>query len=162
MPGILDWAGMDLAFPPMRTRMAILTGMVVLVVACGGGDASTTTTSTSTTVATTTTEPTTTTTMATTTSTIAETTTTAQAIDVTIVAGVVEGPGTVSVAVGDQVSVWVLSDVDAEIHVHGYDVFFEAAAGVPTEVALTADVIGIFEVELEETHTPLFALEVTP
>ena len=74
----------------------------------------------------------------------------------------IAGPSTVSVAVGDRVSVWVLSDVDAEIHVHGYDVFFEAAAGVPTEVALTADVPGIFEVELEETHTPLFALEVTP
>ena len=147
----------------MRTRMAILTGIVLLVVACGGGDASTTTTSTTTTITTTTTEPTTTTTtIATTTSTVAETTTTAQAIDITVEAGVVAGPGTVSVAVGDQVSVWVLSDVDAEIHVHGYDVFFEAPAGVPTEVALTADVPGIFEVELEETHTPLFALEVTP
>jgi plastocyanin len=147
----------------MRTRMAVLTGIVVLVVACGGGDASTTTTSTTTTVPTTTTEATTTTTtLATTTSTLAETATTARAIDVTVVAGAVEGPGTVSVAVGDRVSVWVLSDVDAEIHVHGYDVFFEAPAGVPTEVALTADVPGIFEVELEETHTPLFALEVTP
>ncbi len=147
----------------MRTRMAILTGIVLLVVACGGGDASTTTTSTTTTITTTTTEPTTTTTtMATTTSTVAETTTTAQAIDITVVAGEVAGPGTVSVAVGDQVSVWVVSDVDAEIHVHGYDVFFEAAAGVPTEIALIADVPGIFEVELEETHTPLFALEVTP
>ena len=146
----------------MRMRMAVLTGVVLVVVDCGGGDAATTTSTTSSTIPTTTTEPTITTTMATTTSTIAETTTTAQAIDVTVVAGVVEGPGTVSVAVGDQVSVWVLSDVGAEIHVHGYDVFFEAPAGVPTEVALTADVPGIFEVELEETHTPLFALEVTP
>jgi plastocyanin len=147
----------------MRTRMAILTGIVLLVFACGGGDASTTTTSTTTTITTTTTEPTTTaTTMATTTSTVAETTTTAQTIDITVEAGAVEGPGTVSVAVGDQVSVWVLSDVDAEIHVHGYDVFFDAPAGVPTEVALIADVPGIFEVELEQTHTPLFALEVTP
>jgi hypothetical protein len=145
----------------MRSRMAILTGIVLLVVACGGGDASTTTTSTTTTITTTTTTPTTTTTMATTTSTVAETTTTAQAIDITVEAGVVAGPGTVSVAVGDQVSVWLLSDVDAEIHVHGYDVFFEAPAGVPTEVTLIADVPGIFEVELEQTHTPLFALEVT-
>jgi len=147
----------------MRTRMAILTGIVLLAVACGGGAASNTTTSTTTTISTTTTEPTTTTTtMATTTSTVAETTTTAQTIDITVEAGVVAGPGTVSVAIGDQVSVWVLSDVDAEIHVHGYDLFFEAPAGVPTEVALTADLPGIFEVELEETHTPLFALEVTP
>lgn len=146
----------------MGTRMAILTAILLLVVACGGGDVATTTTSTTITISTTTTEPTTTSTVATTTSTVAETTTTAPAIDITIEAGVVSGPGTVSVAVGDQVSMWVLSDVDAEIHVHGYDVIFEAAADVPIEVALTADVPGIFEVELEETHTPLFALEVTP
>lgn len=146
----------------MRTRMAILTGVLLLVVACGGGDAATTRSSTSTTIPTTTTEPTTTTTMATTTSTVAETTTTAQAIDVTFEGGVVAGPGTVSVAVGDQVSILVLTDTDAEIHVHGYDLFFGATAGVPTEIALTADVPGIFEVELEETHTLLFELEVTP
>jgi len=142
--------------------MVILTGVLLLVAACGGGDAATTTSSTSTTIPTTTTEPTTTTTMPTTTSTVAQTTTTARTIDVTFEGGVVEGPGTVSVAVGDQVSIWVLTDTDAEIHVHGYDLFFEATAGVPTEIALTADVPGIFEVELEETHTPLFELEVTP
>ena len=146
----------------MGIGMAILTGIVVLVVACGGGEAATTTTSTTTTISTTTTEPTTTTTVATTTSTVAKTTTTARTIDITIEAGVIAGPSTVSVAVGERVSVWVLSDVDAEIHVHGYDVLFEAPSGVPTEVTLTADVPGIFEVELEETHTPLFALEVTP
>ena len=146
----------------MRIGMAILTGIVLLVVGCGGGEAATTTTSTTTTVPTTTTQRTTpTTTVATPTSTLDGTTTT-QTIDVTVEAGVVAGPSTVSVGVGDRVSVWVLSDVYAEIHVHGYNVFFEAPAGVPTEVTLTADVPGIFEVELEETHTPLFALEVTP
>ena len=59
-----------------------------------------------------------------------------------------------SVTVGDRVSVWVVSDVDAEIHVHGYDVFFEAPAGVPTKVALTADVPGIFEVEIGRSPHP--------
>jgi hypothetical protein len=147
----------------MRTRIAILTGIMLVVVACGGGDATTTTTATSTTIPTATTGPTTTsTTIAATTSTVPETTTTAQAIDVTFEGGVVAGPGTVSVAVGDDVSVWVLTDTDAEIHVHGFDVFLEATAGVPIEIALTADVPGIFEVEIEETHTPLFELEVTP
>jgi len=145
----------------MRTRMAILTGIVLLVVACGGGDASTTTTSTTTTISTTT-EPTTTTTMATTTSTVVETTTSAQTVDVFIESGEVAGPTTFSFTVGDAASIWVLSDVDAEIHVHGYDLFFEAMAGVPIEIALTVDVPGIWEVELEETHVPLFVLEVTP
>jgi hypothetical protein len=147
----------------MRTRMTILTGVVLLLAACSGGDAATTTSSTSTTVPITTTEPTNTTTTApTTTTTFASTTIAGQEIDVSVEGGAVVGPGRITVAVGEQVSVWVLSDVDAEIHVHGYDLFFEATAGVPIEVALTADVPGIFEVELEQTHTPLFALEVTP
>ena len=146
--------------PRMRTGMTILTG-VLLLVSCGGADAASTTSSTSTTTPTTATEPTTTT-MATSTSTAAGTATTAQTIDVSIESGEVVGPTAFSFTVGDAVSIWVVSDVDAEIHVDGYDVFFEAAAGVPTEVALTADVPGIFEVELEGTHTPLFALEVTP
>ncbi len=147
----------------MRTRMAILTGIVLLVVACGGDDAATTTSAIISTVPTTTTQPTTTTTSAPTTTTAVATTTTAgQEIDVTVEAGVVVGPGRFTFTVGDPVSIWVLSDVDAEIHVHGYDLFFEATVGVPIEIALTADVPGIFEVELEQTHVPLFALEVTP
>ena len=85
-----------------------------------------------------------------------------QTIDVSIESGEVVGPTTFSFTVGDAVSIWVLSDVDAEIHVHGYDLFFEATAGVPIEIALTVDVPGIWEVELEETHVPLFVLEVTP
>jgi hypothetical protein len=146
----------------MRIRTAILTGIVLLVVACGGDEAATTTTSITTSVPTTTTQPTTTTTTMSTTSTVAETTTTAQTIDVSILSGEVVGPTTFSFTVGDAVSIWVLSDVDAEIHVHGYDLFFEAMAGVPTEIAMTVDVPGIWEVELEETHVPLFVLEVTP
>jgi hypothetical protein len=67
----------------------------------------------------------------------------------------------VTAILGDQVSVWVLSDVDAEIHVHGYDLFFDATAGVPIEVSLLADLPGIFEVEVEGSHTLLFDLEVT-
>ncbi len=142
--------------------MTILTGVLLLLVSCGEGDAATTTSSTSTTTPATTTQPTTTTTLASTTSAAAATTTTAQAIDVTIESGEIVGPTTFSFTVGDAVSIWVLSDVDAEIHVHGYDVFFEATAETPAEIALTVDVPGIFEVELEETHVPLFVLEVTP
>jgi hypothetical protein len=140
--------------------MSVLLAAALLIGACGGGEAATTTT-----VATTTTSTlatTTTTAPATTTSTLAQTTTTGQEIDVFVEAGQVVGPTTFSFAVGDHVSIWVLSDVDAEIHVHGYDLFFAAKAGVPIEIALTADVPGIFEVELEGTHTPLFLLEVTP
>jgi hypothetical protein len=81
---------------------------------------------------------------------------------VTVQAGEVVGPERFSFAVGEQVSVWVLSDTSDEIHVHGYDLYFETQPGIPTEIALTADVPGIFEVELESSHLPLFELEVTP
>jgi hypothetical protein len=60
------------------------------------------------------------------------------------------------------VSIWVLADTSDEIHVHGYDVYFETQPGTPIEVGLIADVPGIFEVELESSHLPLFELEVTP
>jgi hypothetical protein len=146
----------------MRIKMTILIVVPFLVVACEGGDAATTTTPPTVSSTTTTMATTTTTTIVATTSTLGETTKTDPEIDLTVAAGEVSGPDRFTFAVGDPVSVWVLSDVDAEIHVHGYDLFFEASAGVPVEIALTANVPGIWEVELEETHVPLFALEVTP
>jgi len=141
----------------------MLAGMVLLVTACGGDPAATTTTSstTTTTAPTTTTVAPTTTTEATTT-TIAATTTTSRPIDVFYEGGQVVGPGRFTFPLGEEVSIMALADVDDEIHVHGYDLFFTALAGVPIEIALTADVPGIFEVEMESSHTLLFELEVTP
>jgi hypothetical protein len=143
--------------------MAGLLGVLLAIAACSGGAGTTTTTSTTSTlpIVTTTTQAVTSTTVPTTT-TLAVTTTTAVPIDVNVQTGEVAGPERFSFAIGEQVSVWVLSDIDDEIHVHGYDRYFEAIAGVPVEVALTADVPGIFEVELESSHIPLFELEVTP
>lgn len=155
----------------MRSRLLTLAGLALVIAACGGGENEATTTSvtqpqtTTTTQAATTTSmtvPPTTTTASLPPTTRAVTTTTTQQIDVTFEGGVVRGPERITAAVGDQVSVWVLTDVDAEIHVHGYDLFFPATAGTPVEISLTADVPGIFEVEIEDTHTPLFELEVTP
>ena len=142
--------------------MTILTAVLLFASACGGGTDATTTTPSTVPTTPTTVPTTTTTTNAATISTVGETTTTGQEIDVIVDAGEVSGPGRFTFTVGDPVSIWMLSDVDAEIHVHGYDLFFEAMAGVPIEIALTADVPGIWEVELEETHVPLFVLEVTP
>jgi hypothetical protein len=81
---------------------------------------------------------------------------------VTVSAGEVAGPERFSFAIGDEVSISLLADTSDEIHVHGYDVYFETQAGTPIEVAFIADVPGIFEVELESSHLPLFELEVTP
>ncbi len=144
----------------MRSTLLILAGVALVVSACGGGDEVATTPSVAVS-STTTTTVTPTTTLPQTTTTIVATTTTTEQIDVSFEGGVVTGPERISAAIGEQVSVWVLSDVDAEIHVHGYDLFFDATAGVPLEVVLTADVPGIFEVEVEGAHTLLFELEVT-
>ena len=149
----------------MRTRPAGLLVVVLAISACSGGaEIATTTSSTSTTpiVTSTAAAVASTTIPAPTTTAVASTSSTTQAINVTVQAGEVAGPERFGFAIGDPVSVWVLSDIDDEIHVHGYDRYFEASAGVPVEVALTADVPGIFEVELESSHIPLFELEVTP
>jgi hypothetical protein len=148
----------------MRARITVLMAVLLVITACGvGGDAASTTTSTQAPSSSTTTTPTTTSTVPapTTTAGLSPTTTTTQPIDVTLEGGTVTWPGRVTAILGDQVSVWVLSDVDAEIHVHGYDLFFDATAGVPIEVSLLADLPGIFEVEVEGSHTLLFDLEVT-
>ncbi|HUG33035.1 MAG TPA: hypothetical protein VMM14_09115 [Acidimicrobiia bacterium] len=71
-----------------------------------------------------------------------------------------EGPDVVRVALGETVEV-VLADVDDEIHVHGYDLFFELRAGVPYQLTFTADVPGIFEVETHDTRVHLFDVEVS-
>jgi hypothetical protein len=88
--------------------------------------------------------------------------TTVQQIDVYFEGGQVVGQDQFSYALGGQVSVWVLSDTDDEVHVHGYDLFFTVKAGVPLEISVTAEIPGIFEVELESTDTLLFELVVAP
>lgn len=70
--------------------------------------------------------------------------------------------GRVEVPMGSEVVLTVTADVADEIHVHGYDQFAEAAAGMPTEVIFTADIPGIFEVELEDSRLLLVELEVRP
>jgi copper(I)-binding protein len=97
--------------------------------------------------------------------TMGPTTTTAQ-IDV-VVEGeapdlVVNGPEEFDYHVGDTVHITVLSSVGDEVHVHGYDLKFDAEAGVPLVIEFTADVQGIFEVELESAGFSLFNIRVDP
>lgn len=82
--------------------------------------------------------------------------------DVIVSGGVVDGPDTIEVLMGETVGITVLADVTDEIHVHGFDLTFPTEPGVPTVVTFTADAQGIFEVELEEAELPLFELVVVP
>jgi hypothetical protein len=45
---------------------------------------------------------------------------------------------------------------------HGYDIFFDLVAGSVTTVTFDATIPGIFEAELEGSHTLAFELEITP
>ena len=143
--------------------MALLA-FVVIIVSCVSNDQSPTATSspvesTTTTLAQATT--TTTDTIVTTTTRAGVTTTTALGIDVEITGGEVVGPATFEFALGEPVDIWILSDGDDEIHVHGYDLRFDLIAGDPLTLSFEADVPGIFEVEAHGRRGPLFDIEVT-
>jgi hypothetical protein len=82
-------------------------------------------------------------------------------ISVAVTDGKVEPkPHRVEVAKDSQVRLIVTSDVDDELHVHGYEVEAELEAGRPTTVELVADQTGIFEVETHESELELLQLEV--
>ncbi len=145
---------------------------LLIVAACG--DSAATTTVTTAAPATTSAPVTTTTTPATTApattppaTTVAPTTTAdPDAPDVTATATVSGGEVTtdtrrVKVEVGDDVELVVTSDTADELHVHGYDLFADLEPGVTATLRFTADIPGIFEVELESSHVEVFELEVS-
>lgn len=61
---------------------------------------------------------------------------------------VVSGPRRVEAKLGSQVVIEVLVDAADEVHVHGYDNEAAVAPGKPTRLTLTANIPGVFEVEL--------------
>ena len=69
-------------------------------------------------------------------------------------------PRRVEVDQDSQVRLLVTSDVDDELHIHGYEVEAELEAGRPTTVEFPATQQGLFEVETHETELELLQLEV--
>ncbi len=61
---------------------------------------------------------------------------------------------------GAKVTIVVKSDTDDEIHVHGYDETADISGG-SGKVTFTADMEGVYEVELEGSHLPVGTLEVS-
>lgn len=61
---------------------------------------------------------------------------------------------------GDTVRVVVTTDIADEIHVHGYDLKKDVAAGKTGTIDFVADQSGVFEVELENAGLQLLQLEV--
>jgi heme/copper-type cytochrome/quinol oxidase subunit 2 len=151
----------------------LLLLMLLSVAACGDGTSDTMTSS----VSTSTTVPTSTSTVATTTTavttTMAATPTTAdpvRQIEIVVyetgyelvVDGISLGRGArVAVEQGGKVRITASGEVEEQIHIHGYDLSMDVEPGVENEIEFVADIPGIFEVEMEGSHTEVFELEVS-
>lgn len=76
-------------------------------------------------------------------------------IPMTVADGTVTGGGRISVSAGEEVTLRVTSDVVDEIHLHGYDRYVDLAVGTPTDLTFTAEITGVFEVELHDAKLKL-------
>jgi hypothetical protein len=140
---------------PRRAAVAALTTAAALTLAACGNDSSPQATGTATTTAPATTGPGAT---AGPTTTAADTTPT---IEVTVVGGKPQGGvRREQVKTGETLLLRVTADVADEVHLHGYDKSADVAPGKPAEIRFTADIPGVFEVELEQRKQKLIELEV--
>lgn len=65
-------------------------------------------------------------------------------------------------AKGEEIRFRIDSNVDDEVHVHGYDVSQAVTAGQTTELAFPAEIDGVYEVELENSAVPIAELTISP
>ena len=137
-----------------RTIVSAALGLSALVlVGCGSSNGEGTTTTT-----TTTTSPSS---GSTSSSDTTSTTVAGTLVEVTVSGGQVSGGVEhAEVEVGEAVTIRVTSDVADEVHVHGYDLFADVSPGTPAEITFTADIPGVFEVELEGIGLELVELQV--
>ena len=82
-------------------------------------------------------------------------------IDLMITDGsVVGGVRRESVRIGETVTLRVDGNTSDEVHVHGYDLYIHLDKG-QGQLTFEASIPGVFEVELERTHTLVLQLEVS-
>ena len=93
------------------------------------------------------------------TATTTATTTAAPAAPTLLKAGSVK---TLTVTKGDTVRFRVVHPTAEEVHVHGYDFKFDLEPGVTKTISFPARIEGQFEIELEQSGTPLAKLVVNP
>lgn len=93
----------------------------------------------------------------------AETTTEPAPISIRVEKGEpVGGPAEIEVRKNDVVRFVVVSDVDDEIHVHGYDISKSVGPGQRAWFRFDAEIEGIFEIELEGRAVEIATLVVRP
>ena len=85
-------------------------------------------------------------------------------VDVVRVVGGEPKGGVKEIAVekGDTVRLEIRSDAAAEVHVHGYELIKDVEPGEPVGFRFKANIEGVFEVEVEGTHTQIVQLTVEP
>jgi hypothetical protein len=138
---------------------AVLAAVAALTLAACGDDGSPQATGT-----TTTTRPAATSTTVAGASTSGRPTTTADptpVIEVRVAGGKVQGGvRRERVDSGETVVLRVIADVADHVHLHGYDRMVDVGPGKPGQIRFTADIPGVFEVELEDRRQKLLDLEV--
>ena len=72
------------------------------------------------------------------------------------------GVAELSFTEGEESRFRVESDVDEEVHFHGYDVAEDVTAGGSVEFDVPATLTGVFEVELEHSVVPIAEITVNP
>jgi hypothetical protein len=86
-----------------------------------------------------------------------------RAVDVVVEAGkAVGGTQTVRVVRDDDVRLTVRSDVDGEVHLHGYDLHLHLKSGQPGTLRFTAKRTGRFSAELHGSNAELVVFEIYP
>jgi FtsP/CotA-like multicopper oxidase with cupredoxin domain len=74
----------------------------------------------------------------------------------------VGGAEDIDVKKDETVEIEVTADAADEAHLHGYDITKELGPGKTARFRFKADIEGIFEIELEGSHTPIAELRVEP
>ena len=82
--------------------------------------------------------------------------------DVTVTSASQMSPDTLTVNQNDTVTINVHSDTTGEVHLHEYDIAFDAVAGQVVSHTFKADKTGQHEIEWESTSTHLGYLVVNP
>lgn len=72
------------------------------------------------------------------------------------------GPSEITVTKGEEIRIDVSSDIEEQLHLHGYDVAKPIAAGGKAEFRVPATLEGVFELELENSAVPLAEISVVP
>ena len=92
----------------------------------------------------------------------ATTTALAHKLSISVLNGKVEGGARRErVKLGELVNIEATSDRDEELHLHGYDITLDLQSGTTTTSSFTADIPGVFEVELERSGRKVMELVVS-